>query len=468
MKRPDLLSLQRPRFRSAVLPWLCAAGAGLAASQAVAQSSPYSLTLGQRFGVDSNIFRVPDSAGKQRDYTSITSISVGLDQPISRQRLYGRATAEYTAYKGNDQLNGPGYELLAGLGWEIGSRLSGDVSVALRQSQASLADYGALASTARSKNRERSAVFDFRGIYGGTGLLAPEVLYNHIDVSYSNPAFATRERQSDTVGAGLRVRTSPNLTYGVVWRETRGEYPQGVALIGGGFAADEYDRSDIDLTAAYRLSDITRFSGRLTYTKEDHDQVGTRSFSGITGEFVIAYRPSGKLELGLGYSRDTGSGSSLAALTGTGSTSTTSTGTGTTGTSSTGTTSTGTTTSGAGSTIAGSGLSTSTGYLSDARVSDQLRLEALWEATAKVRITGTFSYSWDRYDSLFVVGSTGTLGQDRGNTLGLRVAANYEFSRGLNFQCGIGRDSRDAGSGIGSGYDFTANTAFCGATLRLQ
>jgi hypothetical protein len=443
MKRPDLLSPRlpsRPAVRRAtLLPWLCAAGSLLASVGAQAQTSPYYLRLSERLGFDSNIFRVSGGA-EQRDYTSTTAITVGIDQPISRQRLYGSATADYTAYKGNDQLNGPGYELIGGLGWEIGSKLAGDARVSLRQVQASLADYGALSSLSRDKNRERSALFDLRGTYGGQNLLALEGLYNHTDISYSNNGFATRERESDTVGAGIRVRPSIDWTYGLTWRETRGEYPRGV-VVAGGFSPDEYDRRDIDLSASLRVSAISSFSARLSYTKEDHDQVASRSFSGLTGEIVGSYRPTGKLELGAALSRDTGSGNTPSQLV-PGATASGGTTTGTT----TGTPVSGGTAGAATGATAGS--SASTGYLNDSRVSDRLRVIALWDATAKVRFNGGLTYSRDRYDTLFVVGTTGTLGQEKGSTRGVTLGARYLFSRAVSFECGAGYESRDAGNSV--------------------
>lgn len=465
MKRPDLLSprLSSPRARRrAVLPWLCAASSLLASVGAHAQSSPYYLRLSERLGFDSNIFRAPEGA-ELRDYTSTTGITVGVDQLISRQRLYGSATADYTVYKGNDQLNGPGYELIGGLGWEVGSRLTGDARISLRQAQASLADYGTLSTLSRDKNRERSTLIDLRGIYGGQNLLAIEGLYNRTDISYSNDGFATRERESDTLGAGIRVRPSIDWTYGLMWRETRGEYPRGVA-IPGGFSADEYDRSDFDLSATLRVSELSSFAARVSYTKEDHEQIAARSFSGLTGEISGTYRPTGKLEFGASLSRDTGSGSTSSQLA-TGGSSTTVGGT-TPGTGTTTGTTTGTgVTGGTGSPTAGSGIA---GYLNDSRVSDRLRLVTLWDATVKLRFSGGLTYSRERYDSLFVVGTTGTVGQEKGSTRGASLGARFLFSRAVSFECGAAYESRDAGSAVGSSYNYDATTAFCSAALLLQ
>lgn len=463
MTRPDSLSTRPAVRRPKVLPWLCAAGTLLASAASHAQSSPYSLRLAQRFGVDTNIFRV--STGEQRDYYSLTSVTLGLDQPISRQRLYASATADYTAWKGNDQLNGPGYNLLGGVAWEIGSRLTGDARFNLRQAQANPADYGALQTLASQKNRERSGLFDFRGAYGGIGLLALEGLYNHTDIRYSNDAFATRERKSDTLGAGLRVRQTPDLSYGVMWRETRGEYPRGV-VVAGGFAKDEYDRRDIDFNTALRISDLTAFTGRISYTKEDHDAIAARSFSGVTGELAALYRPTGKLELGASLSRDTGSGAQQSQPTTTGAGGSATTGTGTTG-------GAGSTAGTVGAITGGTGLSGGTsasgtsGYLTDARVTDRLRLTAMWDATAKVRLTTAVAYARERYDTVFVTGTTGTVGRAKGKTRGASLGALYQFSRAISFECGAAYESRDAGGSVGVG-DYDATTGYCGAALLLQ
>lgn len=452
MKRQSLLS-SIPRRHA--LQTLCTAGLLLAGTAAQAQLGPYFVRVSERISYDSNVFRVSD--GERRDAISLTSLTVGLDQPIGRQRLYASATANYTAYKNNDQLNSPGYNLLAGLNWEAASKLSGELRGNVYQSQASLADYGTTLQNFSGKNVERAAILDFSAQYGGASVLALQAVANHTDIRYSADAFAERERKSNMAGGGLSYRPNIDWVIGTLLRFTKGEYPRGV-IVPGGFLSDEYDRRDADLTAAYTLSGITSFSGRLTYTKEEHEQVAGRDFSGLTGELAWAYRPTGKLEFGASLARETGSGTEsndpLSTSTGTAG------GTGTTG--STGTTGTTGTPSSA---LPGGQTS---GYLNDARVTDSLRLRALWNATARIQVLGNVGYSRERYDTLFVAGTVGTVSTERGNTRSLALSARWAVTRVWSLECGAGREERSLDSGLSTTYDYDATTGFCSVTLALQ
>lgn len=448
----------RPRRHA--LQMLCTTGLLLAGTTAQAQLGPYFVRVSERISYDSNVFRT--SSGERRDAISLTSLTVGLDQPIGRQRVYASATGNYSAYKNNDQLNSPGYNLLAGLNWEAASKLSGELRGNVYQSQASLADYGTTQANFTGKNVERAAILDFSAQYGGASVLALQAVANHTDVRYSSDAFAERERKSNMVGGGVSYRPNIDWRLGALLRGTKGEYPRGV-IVPGGFLSDDYDRRDIDLTAAYTLSGVTSFAGRLTHTKEEHDQLASRDFSGLTGEITWAYRPTGKLEFNASLGRDTGSGSEgrsvLTASSGTtGSTDTT----GTTGTT-TGTTGpTGTT---------GSGIATSqnAGYLNDSRVTDRLRLSALWNATARIQVLGGVGYSRESYDTLFVdPNNVGALSSERGNTRSLSLSARWAVTRVWSFECGAGYEERSLDSGLSTTYDYEAKTGFCSVTLALQ
>lgn len=454
MKRQSNLSL---RHRRHLIATACAFGSLLASGAAQAQLSPYFVRISERISYDSNVFRVPESVGERRDGISLTSVTVGIDQPVGRQRFYASATADYTKYKNNDQLDGAGYNLLAGLNWEAASKLSGEVRANFSQAQAALADYGTLQNFS-DRNLERAAVIDLRGQYGGASLLALEALANHTSISYSSSAFATRERKSNTLGGGLRYRPNPDLSFGFIVRGTRGEYPQGTLSPAGVLIADEYDRTDIDFTSSYAVSGFSNFYGRISYTKEEHDQQSSRDFSGVTGEIGMVYRPTGKVELGVNLSRETGSGATPGLTT-----------TGLSGSSTASTTTTGAGSGTGSSPTGGTGLTTASGgYLNDARVSDRLRLQGIWDATAKIRVTGAVGYSRDRYDTLFVLNNFGTLSSERGSTRSVNLAARYAATRVWSFECGAGRESRNAGSGLSGIYDYNATTGFCSAALALD
>lgn len=416
---------RQPAARTIVLA--CLLGA-LASGAAHAQTSPYYLRASQTFSYDSNLFRVPDAAGTESDVISTTALTVGLDQPISRQRLIASATVRGNAYRDNSELNGAGYDLLLGLDWEAASKLSGTARITASQSQAGFESYGGLAQPQSGRNQERSRLVDLRGQYGGASVLTLEAQANLTDISYSSTGFASRERESAMLGAGLRWRPGGPWSFGLMLRRTDGEYPRFSATAG----ADEYTRNDVDLTAEYQPTGASRLSGRITHTDEEHDLDASRDFSGVTGELRWNYQATGKLSFMTLLARETGSGSS-------------------------------TTTQ-----LVPGGDETTT-YLTDSRLTNRLGLQADWEATAKIRVTANFDYSRDFYDTQFLDGSGVVAGNRRGYSRRVGLTAGYAITRVWTLQCGLSRLSRDSGVTLGGqSYAYDANTGSCSATLALQ
>lgn len=420
MNRPTLR--HTPRARTV---WLACLLGVLAAGAAHAQRSPYSLRASQAISYDSNLFRVPDAAGADSDMISTTSLTLGIDQPISRQRLTASATARGTAYRDNSALDGFGYDLSLGLDWEAGSKLSGVARVLASQTQAGFESYGSLAQPESGRNQERSRIVDLRGQYGGQSILTLEAQANYTDISYSSTGFASRERKSAMLGAGTRWRPGGPWSFGLMLRRTDGEYPRFSALAG----ADEYDRNDIDLTAEYQPTGASRLTARLTHTDENHDLDTSRDFSGVTGELRWNYRATGKLAFTTAVVRETASGSST-------------------------------------TTTATPGGEETTSYLTDSRLASRFMLQADWDATAKIRLSGNAEYSREDYDTQFVGGASGN---QRGHTRRFGLTASYAATRVWTFQCALSHMRRDSGVVIGGlDYAYDANTASCSATLALQ
>ena len=75
---------------------------GSGASAGPSDPNPYYIGVAQAFTRDSNVYRVPSGPG---DTYSSTSLFGGFIQPISRQRVYGRANVSENRYKDEKQLN---------------------------------------------------------------------------------------------------------------------------------------------------------------------------------------------------------------------------------------------------------------------------------------------------------------------------------------------------------------------------
>lgn len=435
-------SKRRPRFAVAALAGaaLCTLAGGARAqytppTAGMESSNPYYLRLAQSFVYDDNIFRAPGNlpppfAQVDHDWVSSTALSAGIDQHFGRQRAILNGTVRGNVFRDNDELNNTGYDLGAQLKWEAGSAWAGDARVNFSQTLAKFEDYGTAQRTI-GKNMEKVGLVDLRAQYGLYSLWSIEGLYNHYDISYTAdvPDFNSRERESDQAGLGVKFRPSGLWTFGLQWRETRGEYPH--YRVAPAPTKDEYDRTDVDLTARYFATGLSTLSARLSHTEEEHSIDSTRDFSGLTGEIRWDYQATGKLGVSTTLSRDTGSGSSSTNLGGT------------------------------------------TTYLSDSRLSERIAIYARWQATGKIIVRAGLDFSHDTYDDQFTsIDINGQLVSASGSTADSRMytlSAAYQMTRAVSFECGYRYQKRDPIITSGTQFlGYTSNTGYCTGTLGIQ
>jgi hypothetical protein len=399
----------------------------------IQSSNPYYLRISETLTYDNNIFRVPEGqplplAQVEDDLISTTALSAGIDQPFGRQRALANATVRGNVFKNNDDLNNTGFDLNGQLKWEAGSAWGGDAKVSYSETLADYEDYGSAARTS-GKNMEKVGILDLRAQYGLYSLWSIEGLYNHYDIDYTADNFQSRVRRSDQAGLGVKYRPSGLWTFGLIWRETRGEYPyyRGIAPYN-----DDYDRTDVDLTARYFYTGLSTFSARISYTNEDHSIDSTRDFNGTTGEIRWDYQVTGKVGVSTILSREIGSGSSTTSID--------------------------------------TGGGTSTSYLTDSRLTNRIVLNARWAATAKITVRAGLDFSRDEYDDQFTsVGGVVSASGQTADSKSYRLSAAYQLSRAIGFECGYRYQKRDPIiSGNQPFFGYNADTGYCLGALSIQ
>lgn len=386
---------------------------------AAAQANPYYLQLQQSFTHDTNLFRERDGQ-EDSDLISTTGLEVGLDQPISRQRLRARAHVERNRFRDNDHLDNTSYGVGVRADLETVNRISGGLHYNHERNLASFDTYtGSVHLTERNMIRRQD--YGARIQYGGMSLLTLEAGYVHRDQKYSADAFQNREQRSDTVQAGVRYRPSDLVGFGLAGRYTRGRIPHYTPTEG-----DKYKRRDLDLTATWVPTGLSTLNARVSLTSTDHDLAEARDFDGVTGAISWRYQPTGKLTLNLHLVRETNDETGF--------------------------------------------------YLAEPETPDEppqlatlqetklihsARLSATWAATAKIRLTGGVRHV-DRN-----IRVTDGRGNDRTTTA--ELGASYAITRSILFGCNVGWVQRDTSSGAASvSYDYSSRTASCLARLTLN
>lgn len=255
------------------------------------EETPYYIGVSQAFTRDSNVLR--RSSDEISDTISSTGVLVGINQRLSRQRLFADASAQVNRYRNLSSLNNKSYHLLAGLDWETIGDLSGGLSYATRDSLT----YVGAADGSPIPSNQRTQHFSASALYGGASLVTLNLGYDHNKLALSG--LPGRDSSQDTVSAGVRWAVGGKLTVGAGVRATKGR--QETTPV-----ADETDRRDVDLTATWASGGASIFNARISSTRETHSLASSADLSETTGAVNWTYRPTGRLSITTSLSRDTG------------------------------------------------------------------------------------------------------------------------------------------------------------------
>jgi len=294
----------RSRRLPTLLPW---ALAGLLAAPAAAQESPYYIGLSQTLSSESNLVRLRDGqiipAGvSQSDTVSATALVAGVDQRISRQRVYGSVSLRSTRYARNEQYNSQGYSLNLGLDWATVERISGTVGVSSSRTPR---------ASVRSRGEQVISERNIETVNGANALVrvglvtqwSAEFGLRQDALRYSASAADFREYTQRGTSAAVvwRPRAATRLSLGL--GSNRTEYPTLLLLPD---PRDVRERDTIDLGATWDPGGASRLDLRLSQGKVQHDRFTERDYDATSGSVGWLWRPGAKLRVNTRLSRDTG------------------------------------------------------------------------------------------------------------------------------------------------------------------
>ena len=264
--------------------------------------NPYYIGVGQGFTHDSNVYRIPSGPG---DWYSGTTVFGGFDQPISRQRVFGRAGVSLNRYADQTQLNNTSYDITLGADLETIEHLSGSVNVGFSQNLASAsATFNAPSAQSNLQKTERA---DARLRWGGPSVLSIEGGINYVRVDYSAPQFVTSESRETTSTLGAYYHPSPILRLGLAYRYEYTDTPK--ALFDPNlltYSSNTTDGNNVDFTVDYTPDAQLKVNARLSYTRQTNSVIATSDFSGLTGSLAVSWQPTAKTSVAFDASRDAG------------------------------------------------------------------------------------------------------------------------------------------------------------------
>lgn len=260
------------------------------------------------YGYDSNLFRLHDEQqslavlGQTGMAESYYTLAAGLDAnlKISRQAIKAHAEFNRTQFATYDALDYDGRDLSLQWDWLAGSRLSGNVGVAEKLTQAS---YANVRQPVANLIRTRRGFFQ-----GAVRVGSPwQVLYGFERIQTNNDATAQRTQNAttDSTNAGVQYQTAKGSTLALMSRYTDGSYPN-PQLIGTTLVDNDYQQWDNGVVVGWAPSGKTKLAGTLNYTNRRYADVPQRDFSGLTGLLSMDWMVTGKTTLNASLHRDIG------------------------------------------------------------------------------------------------------------------------------------------------------------------
>lgn len=403
-------------------PRACALAATLVAGLlpcAYAETGPWTIGARQTFTHDSNVYRTPEATS---DWISSTGIFGGFDQQISRQRVYGKLSADWNRYRDEERLNYNNGAGLLHLDWETIGNVSGDAQIS--HSQQLYRDYLTV-DQAANKTIVRTTDGYFNARLGVVTAWTVEA-----------GAFGSRTRFDGTVSntndidyngwrVGLRYNPRSHISVGIAGRRADGEYPKA----GGAF---DFTREDIDLLLNWRPTGTSVFDARLSRSHWDYESGRTNSLT--TGSLNYGYRPGGRLTLDANFRRDNTAGQyntdTLA--------------------------------------IVGDTIEVVNAQTVNTRLTNTYSLTGNYQLTGKTALSATLQRIDRRLDDVVTspTSSATATGRDRAYAASLR--ASWDPLRTVRVGCGYSRVKRTVEGASQFTYPYSVNLYDCSAQISLQ
>lgn len=384
--------------------------------------NPYYIGVGQGFTHDSNVYRIPSGLA---DTYSSTTVFGGFDQPISRQRVFGRAAVSLNRYFDEQRLNNTSYNFELGADLATIENISGNLDASINRNLA--APTSGLNQPTAVSNIATTQQASGRLRWGGPSLLTLEGSLGYVAVDYSAPQYVTSESNETTASIALFYRPGALVRVGLAGRFDRTRTPKAIVdPVDGTFRSNNTDGNNLDLLVDYTPDAALTTNARLSYTRQTNSLLKLSDFSGFTGSLAISWQPTAKTAVRFDAGRDVGFQLSsvnqyVVVQSGTGLTLT----------------------------------PVAVAYQNN-RVTDSAGLGVAYSATAKVSASAGLHYTRGRLVAAVEAG-IGSGFVDIAKTA--TASVNYAINRAWNANCSIAYETRDVTS-LAS-YSYTANVIGC-------
>lgn len=255
---------------------------------------------------DDNVFRV---SGKEEarallggDTLSDTShrveAGIGVDWKLSRQHFLLQLSKNQVWFDRFDFLDNDGESGKLAWNWQLGNRLSGELSISEDTSMGGFTEIQNPVLNMRTRKQQFASI---------SWELHPRwrvrALGEEVDVENSDPSYRSSDRTESIREIGVQYRTPKDTRIGFFGRQVDSEYAErdvfALVLFG-----NENRQREVGVDLAWAPGGKSRLEGRLAKVERKYEELSGRDFSGWAGRANVYWQATGKTAMNFSVSRD--------------------------------------------------------------------------------------------------------------------------------------------------------------------
>jgi exopolysaccharide biosynthesis operon protein EpsL len=250
---------------------------------------------------DSNLLRLSDTVnpvlltGKSDKSDFIKQVAAGFDMDwiISRQHIIIHANANQNWFQNFTSLDYLGWNTQAQWDWQMWNNLNGEIGYTNIQTLGSFNNLNLLVNNLQN-NQSYFANAGYLFHPNGKikfGVFRKELLYEDNSRKFSSNI-------EDNAELNLQYLAPTGSILGLQFLATDGQYPNRQFSIND-TQDNAYTRMNYALTGDWHASSKTRIDGLIGYTQQHYAHLGSRNFTGMTGQLNLHWQASDKTLLEL-------------------------------------------------------------------------------------------------------------------------------------------------------------------------
>ncbi|UJP06228.1 MAG: hypothetical protein LZF61_04440 [Nitrosomonas sp.] len=224
-----------------------------------------------------------------------------LEKEIGRQRFTANGNWTHTRFEKFDQMNNNLKSVNGNWNWVLGNRLEGNMGVSYTQSLAPFLFQPGVKTIRTEQTAFFNGAWQFHPNWSLNGG------YIRYDLETDSPLNRMRflNRTEDRFEGGIDYQTSRKNIFGVIFRNTIGNFPTIVTAPDGSLIDNSYDQKEVLAKIIWRPSGKSEFQWRGGWVERTNVSFNQRDFSGFNARMSYNWQPTDKLGLTINGWRET-------------------------------------------------------------------------------------------------------------------------------------------------------------------